>query len=83
MNSSIKLVLVLFLVGIFIFSPLVVFAQEEGETVQEQITSESVEGTTEPSPEGTEITVENPSDPTSSPLAEEYKHHHSPCKPKH
>lgn len=81
MHSSIKLSLVLLLVAIFIFSPLVAFAQEEGEAVQEQITSESVEGTTEPSPEGTEITVENPSDPTSSPLSEEYKHKCSPHKP--
>lgn len=82
MKSTIKLGLVLLLVGIFISSPLVAFAQEEGEVTQEKMAGQSVEDTTESSPGGDKAKIENPSDPTSSPLAKEYKHKCSPAKRK-
>jgi len=81
MKDRIKLCLLFFLLGMFIFSPLVAFAQEKGEVTQGKMTGQSVEDTTEPFSEGDKVDVENPSDPTSSPLSEEYKHKCSPHEP--
>lgn len=67
---------VMILLGtILIFSPMVAFAQEEGEVPGKEMPSESPEG-------GADTTaLGDNSDPTSSPLAEAYEHPVSPHKP--
>ena len=62
MKDTIKLSVMILMAGILIFSPLVAFAQEEGEVAGKETLTQSPEGMAGPSSD----------DPTSSPLSEAY-----------
>lgn len=81
MKGRMKFGVMILLGTILIFSPMVAFAQEEGEVTADEMPSESPEGSAVPTSEEDEVVSDNPSNPTSSPLAEAYEHPVSPHKP--
>ena len=78
MKGTIKLGVMVLMAGILFFSPFIAFAEEAGEVTGEEMTTESQAGS---SKEG-KVGLENP-DPTSSPLAEAYRHRVSGEHPEH
>jgi len=94
MKGTINLSVMILLATILIFSPMAAFALDEGEATGSKMQNVSPEGSPGPSSEGAagpspkgssegdKLGAENP-DPTSSPLAKEYKRRCSDHKPKH